>query len=184
MGHCRNHRPKADGITVMCLRGCETSVPPAWCTNSAGENVLPWQTQTMLISDFEYLYRNPWIVFPFGPFPVVDTYGIWVLSVFWVWGLGGSILLSFNGVGAEASLDEMGLEIGTGSVISGAGSSLGWTNFWLPWEWDSIEGEVAEWSDWDLVSLAIEPFKRLEWLIVSLLAPPEYFKKPQNQNQF
>ena len=54
------------------------SVPPACCTNSAGENVLPWQTQTMLTSShFEYLYKNPFTLFPFGPFPFVDTYGIW-----------------------------------------------------------------------------------------------------------
>jgi hypothetical protein len=63
-------------MTVIFLKGWETSVPPACCTNSAGENVLPWQTQTILTSDIVYLYKNPVTVFPFGPFPVVDTYGI------------------------------------------------------------------------------------------------------------
>lgn len=60
----------------MCLRGCNTFVPPACSTNSAGEKVNPWQVQTMLTSAFEYLCRNPLTVLPFGPFPVVETRGI------------------------------------------------------------------------------------------------------------
>lgn len=26
---------------------------------------------------FEYMYKNSFSVFPFGPFPFVDTFGIW-----------------------------------------------------------------------------------------------------------
>lgn len=51
-------------------------MPPACFTNPSGEKELPWQTQTMLTSVLVYLYNNPVTVFPFGPFPVVDTYGI------------------------------------------------------------------------------------------------------------
>lgn len=60
----------------MCLRGCNTLVPPACSTNSAGEKVNPWQVQTMLTSAFVYLRRNPLTVLPFRPFPVVETRGI------------------------------------------------------------------------------------------------------------
>ena len=60
----------------MCFKGCDTSTPPACSTNPAGEKELPWQTHTMQISVFVYLYNNPVIVFPFGPFPVVETHGI------------------------------------------------------------------------------------------------------------
>lgn len=69
--------PNADGTTTICLNGCEISVPPACFTNSSGEKELPWHTQTMLISAFVYLYKKPVMVFPFGPFPVVETRGIW-----------------------------------------------------------------------------------------------------------
>lgn len=44
--------------------------------NSAGENDVPWQTQIILISDFEYRYRNPFTVLPSGPLPVLVTHGI------------------------------------------------------------------------------------------------------------
>lgn len=61
---------------VMCFNGCDMSIPPACSTNPAGENELPWQTHMMLTSVFVYLYKNPVIVLPFGPFPVADTQGI------------------------------------------------------------------------------------------------------------
>lgn len=70
------YHPKAEGITVIRLRGWVISFPPACSTNSAGENELPWHTQTMLTSVLVYLYKNPVIVFPSGPFPVVETQGI------------------------------------------------------------------------------------------------------------
>lgn len=60
----------------MCFKGWDTSTPPACSTNPAGEKEIPWQTQTMLISAFEYLYKNPVIVLPLGPFPVAETHGI------------------------------------------------------------------------------------------------------------
>lgn len=90
---------------VMCLSGCETSVPPACCTNSAGVNELPWQTHMMLTSDFVYLYRKPLMVLPLGPFPVVETQGMFrrerASSLVGVCGLGGlpvSPLVSFDEV--------------------------------------------------------------------------------------
>ncbi|KAK4409183.1 hypothetical protein Sango_0499300 [Sesamum angolense] len=77
----------------MCLRGFDTSTPPACSTNSAGENELPWQTHMMLTSVLVYLYRNPVTVLPFGPFPVVETRcirGAEAMSCFWCCGgLGG-----------------------------------------------------------------------------------------------
>lgn len=75
----------------MCLRGCDTSLPPACCTNSAGENKLPWHTQMMLTSDFVYLYRKPFMVLPSGPLPVVETQGMVRRETMpsWIGGAGG-----------------------------------------------------------------------------------------------
>lgn len=83
----------------MCFRGCDISIPPACSTNSAGENELPWQTQMMLTSDLEYLYKNPVMVFPFGPLPVVETQGICARDAAfwsWFWGLGGLPMIPFD----------------------------------------------------------------------------------------
>lgn len=52
------------------------STPPACSTKPAGEKKLPWHTHMMLTSDFVYLCRNPVMVRPLGPFPVVETHGI------------------------------------------------------------------------------------------------------------
>ena len=100
----------------MCLRGCDTSLPPACCTNSAGVNELPWQTQMMLTSDFVYLYRKPLMVFPLGPLPVVETQGMLrrqrMSSWVGVWGSGGlpvSPFLSFVKVVVVVSLVKTGL---------------------------------------------------------------------------
>lgn len=76
----------------MCFSGCDMSTPPACSTNSAGENDLPWQTHIMLTSVFVYLYKNPVMVLPFGPFPVAETHGICGIEAalrLWFGGLGG-----------------------------------------------------------------------------------------------
>ena len=132
----------------MCLSGCETSVPPACCTNSAGENVLPWQTQTMLTSELVYLYKKPLTVFPFGPSPLVETYGICGSAVggrvtFLVrdWGLGGfpmSVLVSFNELGLGFSVVEMGFSNGADSK-AGLTSSLSSALFWTCSVWSEQE---------------------------------------------
>lgn len=183
----------------MCFRGWVMSVPPACCTNSAGENVLPWQTQTMLTSEFEYLYRNPLTVLPFGPFPLVDTYGIWGREEGWVRGFGNggfpniSSLLSFKVPLLEFSL-ERGLLIGIGSVflfsalssLSFNGSGLDWVRLTdcfssctlLPYCWDFTGGDESLSSGWFLASLELFNWvgsaKELaEWLWLSVLPPSE-----------
>ena len=129
----------------MCLKGCDTSTPPACSTNPAGEKELPWQTHTMLISAFVYLYKNPVIVFPFGPFPVVETHGIcsregaegwW----FWFRGLGGSrkspfpSLAFFRGLGGLSPVDELRLVVGSLTGVETFSPKLVDLSELVPWE--------------------------------------------------
>lgn len=87
-------RGAQEEMTVICLRGWVTSVPPACCPNSAGEKELPWQAQTMETSLVVYLYSTPIMVLPLGPFPVAETQGIRGS-----WGLGST---ACRGAGPES----------------------------------------------------------------------------------
>lgn len=202
--------PRGEGMTVICFKGCETPVLPACCTNSAGENVLPWQTQMILTSDFVYLYKNPVMVFPFGPFPVVDTYGIWgrevmVFWFFWACGFGGFPISTFVSLTEQGvALPLFGKCLSLGFVASGMASSLGlvgpdWAVFdgsdfsiWiipskLPLL-DSTGSEEALCSEWPIVSFDFQPFnwrfsgeEWLEWLLDSQVPPiPGKIKGKQN----
>lgn len=186
------YQMKAEGITVMCLSGCETSVPPACCTNSAGENVLPWQTQTMLTSELVYLYKKPLTVFPFGPFPLVETHGICgsavgggVIFLLRDWGLGGfpvmSILVSINELGLGFSVVEMDSSNWSDSKPGLASSLSSWWSMLLVW-W---EQQLCTSEELHLLSFGFEPSfcfcsgeEWLEGVLVSLLPSPE--KKKEN----
>ncbi|PON70545.1 hypothetical protein PanWU01x14_079190 [Parasponia andersonii] len=114
----------------MCLIGFVTSLPPACLTNSAGERKLPWQTQTMLTCPLVYLYKNPSILLPLGPSPVVVTLGILLITstqlsnVF----LPFEVLSFFNGFCfsslSEGSTDWSPLDMAAEATTGGSTSSL------------------------------------------------------------
>lgn len=150
----------ADGITlvgrtVMCLKGCETSAPPACFTNSAGEKDSPWQTHKILTSKLEYLYKKPVMVFPFGPTPVVETQGIcWRLGMLrvWIWGFGGfpfSIFLFLSDIGGDDFRElETGLVDGSttsSSLFDAMGSFLivVLTPLLETWDWTDFSGHCV-----------------------------------------
>jgi len=186
------NQPKAEGITVICLKGCVMSVPPACCTNSAGENVLPWQTQTMLTSDLLYLYRNPLTVSPLLPF--VDTYGIWESKEMWERGFGGfpasSPLVSIKGL--EFSLDK-DISTGTSWFLGGSclsficsgeeGFGFGWVSFAMCFlscvfmVWEEAEALSSGWVPMllslELVKWGCSAKEWTEWLWLSVLPPSD-----------
>lgn len=178
----------------MCLSGYSTSTPPACSTKLAGENDAPWQTHTMPTSVFVYLYKNPVIVFPFGPFPVAETQGIWENTTF-CWpinplGFGGfpiSGLVSLGTVLWGVVIDDVALSSDLDGCFETELSSILLENELHTWDFERFGLEVLGWrSSCDELRRSCEVVLNdgalgegscewgwLEWLPASLLFPPE-----------